>query len=120
MAFACALVAVPPAFAKAVQGDHVSAELVGEHLALVPGQSMQVGLLLRHEPHWHTYWTNPGDSGLPTTIEWNLPPGFHAQDIAWPVPKRFDVGGLYNFGYDDALLLPIAIDVPADAKPGAK
>lgn len=117
---AAAAFATPPSFAQAVQTDHVNAQLVGEHLTLVPGQSTQVGLLLRHEPHWHTYWINPGDSGLPTTIEWNLPPGFKAQDIAWPVPKRFDVGGLYNFGYDDELLLPIAIDVPADAEPGTK
>jgi thiol:disulfide interchange protein DsbD len=116
---AAVCVASPAAFAQAVQADHVRAELIGEHLALVPGQSMQVGLLLRHEPHWHTYWINPGDSGLPTTIEWNLPAGFTAQDIGWPLPKRFDVGGLYNFGYDDELVLPVAIDVPVDAKPGA-
>ena len=120
MTAAASAFATPISFAQAVQTDHVNAQLVSEHLALVPGQSMQVGLLLRHEPHWHTYWINPGDSGLPTAIEWNLPPGFKAQDIAWPVPKRFDVGGLYNFGYDDELLLPIAIDVPADAKPGTK
>ena len=115
-----ACLASATAFAQAVQTDHVSAELIGEHLALVPGQSTQVGLLLRHEAHWHTYWTNPGDSGLPTTIAWNLPPGFKAQEIEWPLPKRFDVGGLYNFGYDDELVLPVAIDVPADVKPGAK
>src|SRR3982751_3346550 len=80
--------------------EHVSVELISEHSELAPGQSLQLGLLLRHEPHWHTYWINPGDSGLPTTVTWTLPEGLKTQDIAWPMPKRFDVGGLYNFGFD--------------------
>jgi thiol:disulfide interchange protein DsbD len=101
-------------------GDHVSVELISEHMALAPGQSQQLGILLRHEPHWHTYWINPGDSGLPTTLAWTLPPGVKAQEIAWPMPKRFDVGGLYNFGYDGEAVLPVAISAPADAAPGSK
>jgi DsbC/DsbD-like thiol-disulfide interchange protein len=120
IALALSSAAAAPAFAQHVQSEHVRAQLVSEHLALVPGQSMQVGLLLQHEPHWHTYWTNPGDSGLPTTLEWNPPAGFKAQDIAWPLPKRFDVGGLYNFGYDDEVLLPVTLAVPADARPGTR
>jgi DsbC/DsbD-like thiol-disulfide interchange protein len=100
--------------------EHVSVELISEHSELAPGQSLQLGLLLRHEPHWHTYWINPGDSGLPTTLTWTLPPGLKTQDIAWPTPKRFDVGGLYNFGYDGETVLPIALSVPADAQVGAR
>jgi DsbC/DsbD-like thiol-disulfide interchange protein len=99
--------------------EHVSVELISEHTALAPGQSQQLGLLLRHEPHWHTYWINPGDSGLPTTLTWTLPSGLKTQDVAWPLPKRFDVGGLYNFGYDGEIVLPIALSVPADAAPGS-
>lgn len=98
--------------------EHVSVELIGEHTSLVPGQTLQLGLLLRHESHWHTYWVNPGDSGLPTTLTWTLPSGFKAQDIAWPLPKRFDVGGLYNFGYDGEVVLPIALSVPSNAQAG--
>lgn len=108
------------AFAQAHAGDHVSVELISEHAAVVPGQAMQLGLLLRHQPHWHTYWINPGDSGLPTTVEFVLPPGYKAQAIDWPLPKRFDVGGLYNFGYDGETLLPVAIEAPANAEPGSR
>jgi thiol:disulfide interchange protein DsbD len=104
----------------AADADHVSVELISEHTSLAPGQSQQLGLLLRHEPHWHTYWINPGDSGLPTALAWTLPPGLKTQDIAWPMPKRFEVGGLYNFGYDGEVVLPVAINVPADAAPGSK
>lgn len=99
--------------------EPVQVELVAEHAALVPGRTEQFGLLLRHQSHWHTYWINPGDSGLPTRLEWTLPPGFQADAIAWPVPKRFEVGGLYNFGYEGETLLPISIAIPADASVGS-
>ena len=125
MGLACATVASVVAGAKKAEdvaqkpeSDHVRVTLIGEHTSLAPGQSLQIGLLLQHEPHWHTYWTNPGDSGLPTTLTWTLPPGFRTQDIEWPLPKRFDVGGLYNFGYDGEVLLPVTLEVPANAAPG--
>jgi thiol:disulfide interchange protein DsbD len=111
--------AAAPAPAVSSGDEHVGVELISEHVALMPGQTQQLGLRLSHELHWHTYWINPGDSGLPTTLAWTLPSGFKAADIAWPLPKRFDVGGLYNFGYDGETVLPIALSVPADAKPGS-
>lgn len=112
-----------PLAAAAPDADIASApvqvELVAEHTALAPGRTEPLGLRLRHSPHWHTYWINPGDSGLPTTLQWTLPPGFRADAIAWPVPQRFEVGGLYNFGYDGEILLPVSMTVPADAQPGS-
>ena len=116
----CALaVCATQGFARPVAGDHVRVELVSEKNAFVPGQRAWLALRLTHEPHWHTYWINPGDSGLPTTLRWDLPPKFQAGDIAWPAPRRFEVGGLYNFGYDGRVLLPVAIDVPVDARVGS-
>jgi len=101
-------------------GDHIALTLVSESDALVPGKAATLGLRLEHEPHWHTYWINPGDSGLSTKLAWHLPDGFRGGDIAWPVPKRFGVGELYNFGYDGEVLLPVAIEVPADAVAGSE
>ena len=37
---------------------------------------------------WHTYWRNPGDSGGPIEIDWDLPKGFSVSDIKWPLPER--------------------------------
>ncbi len=108
-----------PAPAAESAAEPVQIELIAEHTALTPGQPEQIGLLLRHQPHWHTYWINPGDSGLPTTLEWTLPAGFQADAVAWPVPRRFEVGGLYNFGYDGEAVLPVSIAVPADASVGS-
>jgi len=97
------------------RGDHIEVSLLSEQTALVPGRPAQFGIHLLHEPHWHTYWINPGDSGLPTRLAWALPPGYRARDVTWPVPQRFKLGDIANFGYSGDVLLPVTIDVPADA-----
>jgi thiol:disulfide interchange protein DsbD len=104
--------------AGAVRTDHVTAELVAERDAVQPGQSLQIGLRLQHIPHWHTYWRNPGDSGLPTTIDWKLPAGASVGEIEWPAPKRLPIGPLVNYGYEGELLLPLRFTAPIDARPG--
>src|SRR5262245_52486369 len=73
---------------------HVKAELVAASDAVVPGQPLQVGLKLTHEKDWHTYWQVPGDSGLPTRIDWQLPTGVQAGPIEWPHPHRLPAGPL--------------------------
>jgi len=112
------LLAAATAGAQSVRVDHAEAELVAAVDAIVPGQPLSVGLVIRHDPHWHTYWRIPGDSGLPTTIDWQLPAGFAAGPIEWPVPKRLPIGPLMNFGFEGELLLPVQLAVPADIAPG--
>ncbi len=76
-----------------------------------PGQPVWLGLQIEHAPDWHTYWKNPGDSGLPTELHWTLPPGVTAGEIAWPAPKKFPLGELANYGYSDTVLLPVPLTV---------
>jgi len=78
---------------------------------VAPGQPLWAGLRIEHQPHWHTYWKNPGDSGLPTRLEWRLPPGIEAGEIAWPLPQKFRVGPLVNYGYEGTVLLPVPLTV---------
>lgn len=106
------------ALANVVKTEHVTAELVAERSAVQPGQSVNIGLRIQHIPHWHTYWRNPGDSGLPTVIDWQLPAGAGIGEIEWPAPKRLPIGPLVNYGYEDELLLPARLTAPADARPG--
>src|SRR5688572_21349047 len=80
-----------------VKTPHVTAQLVAEHTAAIPGGSIAVALKLRHTKGWHTYWRNPGDSGLPTTIRWQLPEGVRAGEIQWPMPQRIPFGPFTNF-----------------------
>src|SRR5271156_4599116 len=97
---------------------HIAAKLVAETRSLVPGQPLHLALQLQIQPGWHTYWSNPGDSGLPTTIDWTLPREFKAGSIMWPTPERFAYGPVVDYGYGHDVLLPVTIETPADLQPG--
>ena len=95
-----------------VQTEQVSAELLAHApQGLGPGRPVWLGLQITHQNEWHTYWKNPGDSGLPTSLEWTLPAGLQAGDIAWPTPKKFPLGDLANYGYEGTLLLPVPLRI---------
>ncbi|RPH60579.1 MAG: hypothetical protein EHM83_14250, partial [Burkholderiales bacterium] len=96
-----------------VRVEAVEVELVGESAAIVPGQPTRLGLRIRHDPHWHTYWRNPGDSGLATQLAVALPAGFSAGEIEWPAPQRLFIPPLANYGYEDEIVLPVPLQVPA-------
>lgn len=88
-------------------------------LSLDPGsQRLWIALRLQHAPGWHSYWVNPGDSGLATGVEWTLPEGWIAPKPYWPMPERIAVGPLMNFGYEGDLWVPLALDLPIDVKQG--
>ena len=84
------------------------------------GQPLWVGLQLTHQPEWHTYWRNPGDSGLPTQIELNLPAGLTAGDVQWPLPQKLKAGHLTNYGFEKTVLLAVPLTVAKQFKPDAK
>jgi len=102
LGFASAFVSL--AVAAPVKTAHVEAELVAAKTAIVPGEPITVALRLAIQKDWHTYWQNPGDSGLPTTLAWKLPAGIEAGPIEWPVPKVLPVGPLVNYGYEGEVL----------------
>jgi len=114
-----ALAPITPVAAEPVQRPHIEVELIPEKSSLVPGEPLTVALRLKMEKHWHTYWKNPGDSGLPTRIAWALPQGFSAGPIQRPAPRRINVGPLTNFGYEGEILLLTDIQVPAGLAAGS-
>ncbi|HKP94214.1 MAG TPA: protein-disulfide reductase DsbD domain-containing protein, partial [Fibrobacteria bacterium] len=108
-----ALSAPQRASAEPPEARHLEAELLAEPSAIAPGGAFWAGLHLKLEPHWHVYWKNPGDAGLPVSLEWTLPEGFKAGSIQWPHPERIEVPPLMNFGYAGEVLLPVQITTPA-------
>jgi len=97
---------------------HVKASLVSEAAAVVPGQSLFVGVRLEIEKGWHTYWLNPGDSGLATRVTWQLPAGVSAGDMLWPYPSRFEAGPIVSYGYEGEVLMPAELRIPRDLDKG--
>lgn len=92
-----------------MQTPELTVTLVSEQDHWVPGSVQRLGLLLEHAPHWHSYWSNPGDSGLTTTLNVTAIDGVSVGEIEWPHPQRFDLAGIANFGYSERVLLPFPI-----------
>ncbi len=110
---ASSLLAAAGTAQAAPRGRHVEVSLVAEADAVRPGQMLVAGLWLQMDAGWHTYWRNPGDAGLPTRANWDLPEGFAAGELQWPPPIRFNTGPLVSYGYEHEVLLPVEIQVPA-------
>ena len=102
----------------ASEGPRVRVELLSEVAAAVPGEPFWAALRQRIAPGWHTYWMNPGDSGEPPRIEWDLPSGFRAGEFVWPLPERISVGSAMTYGYSNEVVLPMAMTPPANLPAG--
>lgn len=95
-----------------VSTPQVRAELVAHAPdGVQTGKTFWLGLQLQHAREWHTYWRNPGDSGLPTQLEFILPPGLEVGPVIWPLPKKLSAGTLTNYGFDGDALLAVAVKV---------
>jgi len=98
--------------------QHAKLALVSEQDALVPGKTLLVGIRFDLQDGWHTYWSNPGDSGEPPRVEWQLPPGFRAGEIQWPYPERVPVPPFMDYGYANKVLLTVPLTVPSKLMDG--
>ncbi|MHB8284944.1 MAG: protein-disulfide reductase DsbD family protein [Caulobacteraceae bacterium] len=101
-----------------VRTEHNLVELTPQTTAAAPGGTLYVALHQTITSGWHTYWRNPGDAGQATSLTWTLPAGWKAGDIVWPTPERDQSGPIMNYVLTGDVYLPVAIEVPASAKPG--
>ena len=100
--------------AEIVDTGHARISLIKDHSDFVPGTSINIGLKVSMDKGWHTYWRNPGDSGGPIEIDWNLPKGFSVSDIKWPLPEKIEYPPLMTYGYEDFVIYPMVLSIPAD------
>lgn len=97
--------------------EQVQVQLLADTDHFTPGQPFLLGVRLQMAPEWHTYWEFSGDAGLPTTVEWQLPPGFEAGPLQWPAPHKYtESGDLTVYGYQDEVLLMAQIQSSATLK----
>ena len=94
--------------------DHASIEILAESKEIKIGENFVLGIKFDLDPGWHTYWKNPGDSGLPPDIKWSTPKGINQSTKLWPVPGRAEVEPLMSYGYYDQLVLPIIFNIDED------
>ena len=106
------LILLWPALAQA---RGIEPQLVAEGPA-PPGGEVELAIQMVPAPGWHGYWQNPGDAGLPMDVKWQLPKGFAAGPLRYPVPSRLIVADLMNYVYERGYSVLIRLKVPADAQ----
>jgi len=108
--FSCIVASEP------VDTGHARISLIKDHSDFVPGTSINIGLKVSMDTGWHTYWKNPGDSGGPIEISWDLPDGFSVSDIQWPLPEKIEYPPLMTYGYEDFVIYPMILTIPDNYK----
>ncbi|MDP4584339.1 MAG: thioredoxin family protein [Verrucomicrobiales bacterium] len=106
-----------------VRDQNVEARLISSHSTIKAGEPFTIGLQFNIDPTWHTYWSNPGETGLPTSLKLDLPSGFTAGELQFPVPKKFITDYGFDvreagYGYETSVVHPMTITPPADLKAG--
>ncbi len=110
----------PVKSSPAKAGHHTKVTLLSEAKSVQPGVPFTVGALMKMDRGWHTYWKNPGESGLPTEIAWKLPEGFTAGEIQWPLPHKYNESGdVLTYGYEDETMLLVEITPPSNLTAGS-
>jgi thiol:disulfide interchange protein DsbD len=117
--FTCGLLGAGSVTA-APAASHARAAWLSESTSCEAGQPLQTAVRLEVDAGWHVYWCNPGEGGMPTTIDWRLPPGWTAGPLGQPLPRRFVTSGLHGFGHEGTVLLPVTLTAPADFTGRAK
>lgn len=96
----------------------VKVDLIAEEKTIQPGRPFWIALRLNIEKDWHVYWKNPGDAGLPLTLDWQLPSGFKADASQWPFPEKFNLEDMVGFGYENEVTLLTLVTPPATLPAG--
>jgi thiol:disulfide interchange protein DsbD len=108
--FACSALALANGTVGQQAESPASVELIAEESAPLTGKPVWIGLLFHLAPGWHIYWQNPGDSGEPPKVHWELPPGWRAGAIRWPLPLRLGSGSVVDYGYQSQVLLMAPVE----------
>lgn len=97
---------------------HAAARLIsGAMKQTANGVWLRAGVEIRLDPGWHTYWRDPGDSGVPPTFDFAGSVNVKSVTVRWPAPERFaDGAGGYSNGYFDDVVFPLRIAAVKIAK----
>ena len=96
-------------FANPINTGHAHVSLVKYTSNNSQADELFIGIKMDMQKNWHTYWKNPGDSGGPIKVSWNLPDGVGVSDIYWPTPKLIPYSPLMTYGYKDFVIFPFKV-----------
>lgn len=104
--------------AQGSAADYVKVDLVASTLEPRAGGSTLLGFRMVPKPGWHTYWSNPGESGLAPTVTWEAPEGVSFGALQHPAPSLLKVLGITSFVHAGEHTLIAPMRLPAALKEG--
>lgn len=81
--------------------DKVDVALVSAYDAVNPNQNLEFLIRFNMKGGWHIFAQNPGEIGMPTQVEWQLPRGYQVLETSWSKDKPFENEGIIQYGYGD-------------------
>jgi thiol:disulfide interchange protein len=101
--------------ALTARAAHTHVQLLLSAETAKPGDTIWAGVDIKMDAGWHTYWKNPGDSGIATDIKWDLPPGISAGEIQWPLPEKLPPAEVTTYGYQDEVMLIVPLTIETNS-----
>lgn len=98
------------------QSENSAARLIADGESVGNSGKIRIGLQIRLDDGWHTYWRSPGDAGVPPEFDWRGSQGIAGATVHWPVPKRLVEGDLVSLIYEREVVLPIDIEASAPGR----
>ena len=85
---------------------------------LIAGRGDLAGFEIALAPGAITYWRDPGDAGLPPTLDFSASDNVASVETEFPAPKRIkEADGGEAFGYDGAIVFPLRVKPRDPTKP---
>jgi DsbC/DsbD-like thiol-disulfide interchange protein len=102
------------------KGLHSAVRLIaGSIIRTGDAMFLRAGVEIRLDADWHTYWRDPGDSGVPPTFDFTSSENVKTVTVLWPAPTRFpDGAGGHSIGYKGHIIFPLRV-VTKDAANGS-
>ncbi|MEK9706437.1 MAG: protein-disulfide reductase DsbD domain-containing protein [Alphaproteobacteria bacterium] len=101
---ACAIADAASAW---IDGPKADIRLVSAATAVGDMDSIPLGVEVRLDKGWKTYWRSPGDAGIPPQVAWDGSANLSGTEFFWPAPVRFHYFDLETFGYKDRVVFPV-------------
>lgn len=105
-------------FGGSVRSGKAEVELFAKHFVVEAGGETVVAVRLRPDKGWHSYWKNPGEMGMPTSVAWEVPEGVTVDELEYPAPHLFMSSGIKSLGYEGEVVLLAKLKVGANVKLG--
>jgi len=95
--------------------DLIDASITAEAKSIKLGDGSQVIVEVNLAEGWHIYSNPAGESGYPTTIDWDFPKGVQISEPVFPKPISYESEGTISFVHNGKFILKSDLETTTNA-----